>query len=364
MRILDRYILKDVLLTFLACLLVFLFLYVISDTLSRLEDILKHHIGIRVICAFYRASLPIMLAQTAPIAILLATIYTFGRLNRNNELIIIRSSGLSLWQIAMPVVLCGLILSLGMLIINARIIPRSQVEAEGIKKQLEGNPKVEPQEAVISNLTSYGLENRLFFINSFDVKNSAMEGITILEHDRNQNLIAKITAKRGIYKDHLWIFYEFTKLNFDPEGHIAGDGIYSQEEIMSITETPQDFIQQRKRSELMTSAQLEDYIWKLKKSTATGAVRSLLVDLHRRYSSAFTSLVLILLGIPFSFIIRKRSNIFSSFGICIALSFLYYVACGIGLALGKSGAIFPLLSCWLAPIIFSSSAVWLIQKSR
>ena len=181
-----------------------------------------------------------------------------------------------------------------------------------------------------------------------------MEGITILEHDNQQNLIAKITARRGDYKDKLWFFYEFNRLNFDAQGQVSDDAIYRQEEITDITETPQDFLQQKKHQELMTIAQLEDYIWKLRKSGAMPAVRNLLVELHQRYASSFSSLILILIGIPFSFKIRKRANIFSSFGICVGISFLYYVLTGISLALGKSGMLFPFLSAWIAPLGFLS----------
>lgn len=364
MRILDRYILKSVIYTFISCVFIFLFIYVISDSLSRLDEILKHRIGISLILKYYAVSLPGMFSQTIPIAVLLSTIYTFGMLNRNNELIIIRSSGLNLWQICMPVIVIGIILSFLMLFLNEKIIPYSQTEAEKIKTRFEGNAHTAPKEEIINNLTFYGLENRLFFINSYDIKANIMKGITVLEHDRGQNLTSKITAKSGIYKDRLWVFYEFTRLNFDESGHISGDGYYNQEEFMAITETPQDFIQQKKRAELMNSTQLKDYIWRLRKSGAVNAVKSLLIDLYQRYSSAFTSLSLILIGIPFSFIIRKRANIFSSFGVCLGISFLYYVFTGISLAIGKAGYLLPFLSCWITPVSFCLFAFRLISKSR
>lgn len=363
MRLLDRYILKSVLAVFLGCFFAFVFLYIIADFISRLDDILKHHISFSLIFSYYLHSLPVMLTQTTPLAMVLASIYTFGRLNHDNELIVIRSSGLSLWQICLPVLTCGILVSASMLVVNEKVIPYSRMESEKIKAQLEGESKAVSKEAVLNNLTFYGLENRLFFINSFDAKNGSMEGITILEHDRLQNLTAKITAKRGLYKDKLWIFYECTRLNFDLEGHISENSAYSEEGIMEISETPQDFLQQRKRAELMSSNQLKDYIRKLKKSGASGAVKSLLIDLYQRYASAFTTLALMLLGIPFSFVIRKRANIFTSLVTAFAMSFLYYVLNGISLAIGKAGFLLPSLSCWLVPIASSILALRLIRRT-
>ncbi|MEK6567996.1 MAG: LPS export ABC transporter permease LptG [Candidatus Omnitrophota bacterium] len=362
MRILDRYIIKPLVSTFLGCLFIFIFLYVISDALSRLDDILKHHVGLTFMYHYYLASLPIIATQTAPIALLLSTIYVFGKLNRDNELIAMRSSGLSLWQICAPSIAIGLSLSILIFSTNEKIIPAARLNADKMKKTLDGEKNTGPKE-VVHNLTFYGLENRLFFINYFDSKTNTMEGITILEHDNQQNLTAKITARRADYKDKLWFFYEFNRLNFDDQGQVSDDAIYRQEEITDITETPQDFLQQKKHQELMTIAQLEDYIWKLRKSGARPAVRNLLVELHQRYASSFSSLILILIGIPFSFKIRKRANIFSSFGICIGISFLYYVLTGISLALGKSGMLFPFLSAWIAPIGFSIAALRMIQES-
>lgn len=363
MRILDRYIFRPFLATFLGCLFIFIFLYIISDTLSHLDEILKHHVGFVFMCRYYLICLPIIFTQTSPIAILLSTIYVFGKFNRTNELVAMRSSGLSLWQISMPIVIIALSLSILMFSVNEKILPRARLQADKMKARLEGTPGVTIPKETIHNLTFYGLENRLFFINIFDSKNNTMEGITILEHDNKQNLTSKITARRGAYKDRLWLFYEFTRLRFDPEGHISDDAIYAQEEIMDITETPQDFLQQKKKQELMNTAQLEDYIWRLKKSGATPAIKNLLVDLYQRYASSFTSLILVLLGIPFSFTIRRRANLFSSFGVCIAISFLYYIATGISLALGKSGFIFPFLSAWLVPTGFSILAFKLIRKA-
>lgn len=363
MRILDRYILKPIIITFLGCLFIFIFIYIISDILGRLDEILKNRISFVLVYQYYLTYLPTIFTQVSPIAILLSTIYTFGKLNRNNELVAMRSSGLSLWQIAAPVLIVGLILSIFVFFVNERLIPQAQIRCDEMKEKLEGNKNENSRNEKIDNLTFFGLRNRLFFISSFDSKNNTMEGITILEHDEKQNLTAKITAKRAVYKDNLWVFYDFSRFNFDNLGQVQPDSAYSQEQMMDITETPYDFLQQRKRPELMDTTQLQDYIWRLRKSGATPVVRNVLVDLYQRYAASFSSLILILIGIPFSFMIRRRVNIFSSFGICIAISFLYYVFTAISLALGKTGIIFPFLSAWLMPGIFSFLSINAIQKS-
>ncbi len=364
MRILDRYILKPVLLTFFGCLLVFIFLYIISDILSHLDDLLRNHTGIIVLYQYYLTNLPIIFAQTSPMAILLATIYNFGKLNRTNELIAMRSSGLSLWQLITPVLIIGILLSFTVFLANEKLIPQAQAKVESLKTKIKGEKNARPKEQVIHNLTFYGLGNKLFFVNSFDTKNNIMEGISILEHDPIQNLVSKITARRGDYRDGLWTFYEYSRYNFDSSGQITEDSEYFPEQIMYITETPNDFLQQRKRMEFMSILQLEDYIWRLRKSGAVSALRNLAVELYSRYASSLTGLILVLIGMPFSFVIKKRDNIFSSFGICIGISFLYYVLNAVSLSMGKNGLIPPMLAVWAVPIIFISLAIRSISKIR
>lgn len=363
MRILERYILKPIVATFLGCFFVFIFLYVLSDILSHLDDILKNHTSILFIYQYYSTCFPVIFTQTSPIAILLATISTYGKLNRNNELIAMRAGGLSLWQLSAPIVIIGTILSIAIFFTNDKFVPQAKLQAKKMKVEIEGEKDADIKNEIINNLTCYGLENRLFFVNSFNTKNNVMKGITILEHDEEQNLKAKIVASQAAYKNSVWTFYALTKFYFDKDGQITDDTYYSDEQILAITESPKDFLQQRQQPEFMTVGQLEDYIWRLKKSSATAAIRSLSVDLYNRYASAVSCLILILVGIPFSFVIRRRANIFSSFGICIALSFLYFILTSVSLALGKSGVLFPFLAAWLIPAIFVSLSLKAISKA-
>jgi lipopolysaccharide export system permease protein len=200
MRILDRYVLKSVVVIFISCIFTFLFLYVIIDLLTHLEDILKQHANIFLLIRYYLASLPIMFVQVAPFACLLSTLYTFSKMNHANEIIAMRSSGLSIMQIAKTVLVFGALISLFVFWVNDRFVTQSQSVTERLRVQMENHAKKikDRKQEVIINLSMYGTKNRLFFINKFDVGTSTMEGITILEHDEHQNLIKKVVAAKGV----------------------------------------------------------------------------------------------------------------------------------------------------------------------
>jgi lipopolysaccharide export system permease protein len=366
MRILDRYILRSVLAVFFACLFTFLFLYVIVDVFSHLEEILRHRVALDILKNYYLAYLPIIFVQVAPISCLLATLYTFSNLNRNNEIIAMRSSGLSIFQITKTVILLGFIVSMIVFWINDRFVPQSLSATQKMKEQMESGSRrmQEKEREAISNLSIYGLKNRLFFVNKFSLSTNTMEGIVILEHDEHQNITRKIVANKGVYEDGMWRFYQTITYDFDENGQIRGDLQYSEEEIMVIPETPDEFINQRQSPDHMNISQIENYIWKLSKSGATTVIRNLKVDLYQRYAFPLTSLVITLLGIPFSLMIKKRATGLSSIGLSIIVGFLYYVFNAISIALGKAGILQPLLSASLSHITALVSSLYMMKVMR
>jgi lipopolysaccharide export system permease protein len=274
-----------------------------------------------------------------------------------------RSSGLSIFQITKTVIIFGLLLSLFIFWVNDRLLPQSLALTQKIKVQMEeGSKKKEKKQEVIDNLTMYGLKNRLFFVNKFYPAENTMEGITILEHDERQNITKKIVANKGIYADNLWKFYQCITYNFDVNGHILQEPQYFEEEIMAIPETPHDFISQRQRPDYMTIMQLDDYIWKLSKSGASTVIRNLKLDLYQRFTSPFTSAVIIFLGIPFSLMLRRRATGLSSIGVSIIVGFLYYILDAVSIALGRGGVLAPVLAASLSHILVFLFSLHLINR--
>lgn len=363
MRILDRYILKSVLTLFFQCLFTFLFLYIIIDVFSHLDEILKQKANLDMLGDYYLAYLPIIFVQVSPIACLLSILYTFGSLNRNNELIAMRSAGLNIFQITKTVIIFGIIVSACVFWVNDRFVPFSMSLTEKIKAQMESGTKraKEKEHEVIANLSMYGLKNRLFFVNKFSLAANTMEHIIILEHDEKQNITKKIVANKGVYKDGLWRFYQCITYHFDENVQIKEEPQYLEEEVMDIPETPYDFLHQMLRPDFMTISQLKNYMWRLSKSGATTVIRNLKVDLYQRFASPTTSIIIILLGIPFSMMMKKRATGLSSVGLSIMVGFLYYVLNAVSIALGKAGILMPILAVSLSHILALISAIYLIQ---
>ena len=352
MRIIDRYIFKSVFSSFIGCILTFQFLYVIVDIFSHLDDLLKQKIKLPVLGLYYLSYLPVIFVQVTPVACLLGTIYTLGVLNRNNEITVMRASGLSIWRIGRIAIIFGAVISVLVFLVNEKIVPRAESSLEAIRNQIENQSTKKPEESVIKNMSIYGLKNRLFFINKFTIKENKLDGIVILEHDGHQNLIKKMVASDGKWEDGIWKFHDSITYNFDEDGQVKGEPTYFKEELMDIPETPMDFLKQRQHPEFMNIPQLNNYIFILSKSGAKTVIRNFKVDLYQRFTFPFTSLVIVVLGIPFALMIKKRASALSSVGISILLGFLYYVSCAVSLAFGKAGFLPPYLAASLAHIVF------------
>lgn len=362
MRILDRYILKSTLGLFLGCLFTFFSLYIVIDILSHLEPILENHIKIDILIQYYGSYLPIIFVQVAPIACLLATLYTFAKLNKDNEIIAMRASGLSIFQITKTVITLGMIVSLAIFWANDRFVPSALALTQKIKGQIEEGTKTKHKPDTIINVSMYGAGNRLFFVNKFLTDKNIMEGIIILEHDEKQNIRKKIISSKAAYLDGIWKFYNAITYNFDENGQIIDEPQYMEEEVIPITESPRDFLNQRQSPEYMNIAQLEQYIWRLTKSGASTVIRNLKVDLFKRFTDPLSGIVIIFLGIPFALKMRKRATGLSSLGVSLMVGFLYHVLSAVSLALGKAGILPPFLAASLSHIITFSISLYLIMS--
>ncbi|MDP8259391.1 MAG: LptF/LptG family permease [Candidatus Gygaella obscura] len=360
MRILDRYITKSLIFSFLSCIIVFIGLYVIIDIFTHLDDFLEQKVEFILFIKYYLSFLPTIFIQVSSYCIFLATIFTLNRLNRDNELIAIRASGQTIWQVTRNIIMTGVVLSFMIFMVNEKILPVTQGMHEEISNRLEPARRNQTNK-IIQHLTCYGNNNRLIYANSFNVNENTLEQINILEHDSKQNVISKVVAQKAVYSGGEWIFYKVLVYDFFSDGEPKHEPFYFEEKAINIVEKPKVLLQQRQRLELMNTTQLGRYIERISKSGAKQAVRNLKVDFYNRFASSFSGVILIMLAISFAFTTKKRSSSIISFGVFVSLSFVYYLCSVLGIAFGKEGMLIPFLAVWLTPMIFLGLSIYFIQ---
>lgn len=340
------------------CLSVFLFLFIIVDSFTHLDDFIQRRVQTTIIFKYYLMMIPMIFIQTSPIACLIAMIYTMGKLNYNNELIAMRGGGLSIYKIVLPIFILGIILSLFTFLISEKILPKTQKLSEHIK--IKHIDKKAHSEEILKNLAIYGFQNRQFFINVFNAKTNELEGLTILEQDNRQNVISKMFANKVTWINNSWIADRCLVYKFDEYNHVL-DSQYLENHKLSFEETPDDFLRQRQKISHMNSWELLDYINKLSGSGAETAIRYLWIDLYQKITSHFNCLIMIFIGLPCSIAIRRKAVGFSSIGISTLVALLYYVILAISIALGKNNIFPALASVLITPAIFVCSSIYLIS---
>jgi lipopolysaccharide export system permease protein len=366
MRILDNYTTKSIAQAFISSIFLFLFLYILIDLATHLDDFFSNKVPPMVILHYYTSFLPVIFVQTSPIACLLATLFTYSTLNNNNEIIALRASGLNFWQITRPAIIFGLVATALVFMVNERFVPQSVSMSQDIKMEKieRGGDKKANKPPPIKYLFFYGLGNRLFFIDQYDPSTKIISGITIIAQDERQRMTEKITALKAEWTPAGWKFSNCQVTKYNPlDQSISGDLQFFKEKVIAIEERPEDLMKQKTAVSAMNIRQLKSYIKRFKASGAVVALNSLKVDLHQRIAYPFACVVIILVGLPFALTTKHRKGLtFASVGIALMIGFLFFVVNSVGLALGKGGALPPVTAAWFAPAIFLISGVYLSRK--
>ena len=218
----------------------------------------------------------------------------------------------------------------------------------------------------ITNLTFYGLQNRLFFIDKFNPADQELNGITIIEYDEEQNIRQKIVALKGNWLDiNRWKFFNVQITTYSEEGiNIPARIKVYKEKLMDIEESPDDFLRQRVRVSSMNIKELRHYISRFSSSGAARALNNLRVDLYQKTTFPLRSFIIVFAGLPFALMVKSRKGAtFASIGLAIIICFLFFVVDSVALAFGKSDALLPILSAWISPIIFIGIAITAIESN-
>ena len=357
MRILDRYILKSIVSIFLGMVITFAFLFILIDIFGNLQDFIEKSVPWQTVMQYYLTFLPMIIVNTSTMACLMAVLFTYSNLSSHNEIVAIRTSGMNFWQVTKPALIFTLLVCASIFLVNECFVPQSSLINQEIR---EAKIKVTVSQKdhglpIIKNFTLYGLKNRLFFIDTFDPNTETLNGISIIGHDKNQNLIEKIVALKGTWTGLAWKFYtcQITAYN-SALPNIPGEIKVYPEKLMDIKETPKDFLRQRLDVSAMNIRQLNDYIHRFTGSGAVKTVNNLQVDFFEKIAMPLKPLVIVLAGLPFALTSsgKRKAATFTSIGIALMIGFLYYVLDAVGLALGKGGGLPPWSCAFVAPLIF------------
>jgi lipopolysaccharide export system permease protein len=239
MRIIDRYVLRHIIIGYVFILLVFTGLFFIADLFTNLADILKAKTPLTILAKYYLYMLPLIFKWVSPYSLLVSVLYTFGELNKNNEIISIRTAGISIFRFAFPAAFLSLLISFFALFVQENILMASQKQVDDIKIQfIKKNLPLAPEE----NDISFSSANSIFFVRKLSLKDKTLQEATIFKEDGKGNIIKKIICKNIVYENGKWIGYDTMEYTLDQGGKIIDKPNFFQQTNIELAEKPQEIV--------------------------------------------------------------------------------------------------------------------------
>jgi lipopolysaccharide export LptBFGC system permease protein LptF len=137
---LDIYILSQFAYYFGVLLAGFLLIFDAFTLFDLLGDISKNHASAIVVFNYFLYLIPLMLYQLAPLVTLVACLVTLAVLAKNNEVIALKASGISLYRLILPLALAGILLAGGMFLLDNTYLPFANQRQDALRNQIKGRP--------------------------------------------------------------------------------------------------------------------------------------------------------------------------------------------------------------------------------
>jgi lipopolysaccharide export system permease protein len=270
---------------------------------------------------------------------------------RNNEMVIVRTSGISTALIMKPLISISIALIMFSFILSEWVIPAALNKSEYIYRiKIK---KEEPYVFFKNGRIWFKRDNVINNIDSIDVKKDVIKGLTVIELSDAYNIKKRIDAREGIWKNDSWIFTDVVERTFDDEG-IKSVKKYAQLKGI-IREPPSVFKVIEKGPEEMGYRELSSYIKKLR---ADGHdVRRYLVDLYDKIAFPFINLIMVFAAFSVGLRYTKTKHVSRGIFAGISLGALYFFFHSISLSLGYSEIFPPIFAAWFSNIVFLSAGI-------
>ncbi len=358
MKIIDKYIIKELILPFSSGIIAFTIIIFGSTILFPLiSNAIKYNILFTDILALIVLQLPHIIGLSIPMATLFSTISLFGKLTNNLEIIALRANGISVIRVITPVIVTGVCISIGMLFFSEFIIPKSSTIAENVMQSYKTKKTPKIQENI--NLTQYKNKLPHRIINIREKKDFNLKNITIAEYE-DGNLNRLIRADSGSWMpEGSWEFNNGIMHFFNKDSKKKITVIEFKKERINLNLKPKELSNKKKSIEQMNRKEVLEEIT-IMKSLGQDPVK-LLMDFHIKIAIAFSPLIYCLLGAAMGLRPHRNSSAMG-IGLSLIIIFGYIILMSLGMALGLSKTIPPLYAAWTPNIITLLISLYLVKR--
>ena len=319
MRILDVYIIKKFLLTFLMMFLLFIPIGILVDISEKIDKFKEHELSFTQILDYYSDFVWYYGYFLFPIFVFLSVIWFTSKLSSNSEITAILSSGISFNRFLRPYIISALIIFLFSAFSGMFIVPEKNKSFNEFQfKYLSKNKK----DRDLSNLYKQISENEYIYVSSYNPTRSQAYNFSYELFNENK-LLEKITARniRWIEDDSIFRLTDFFKRKFNEELEIIESRrIYDTIFNFNID----DLSSLKYQAKALNFFELNDFINE-ERASGSPLLNDHLLEKNRRFSIPFSVIILTLLAVSVSSFKRRGGiGINLAFGISLAFIFIFF----------------------------------------
>jgi LPS export ABC transporter permease LptG/LPS export ABC transporter permease LptF len=356
-RLLDVYVLRGFWFFFTLVLIAFVALFVLVTLFELLPDIVKNRIDTSIVISYFIFYLPQILYYVIPLTVLLAILINLGTLTKSNETLAVKAGAVSLYRMAMPLLVMGLLLSAGIYFLQDFMLPYANQRQDEYHDLIKGRaPQTyhDPQRKWMA-----GSDERIYHYNYFNSDQNVFGGISIFTFKpQTLELTDWIFASRATWEGSAW------KLENGWSRHIGTNGDdYQPFTTLRVQDfdRPEYFKREVRTAAQMTYPELKRYVTNLRQSGLD--VSGLMVDLYRKLSFPLVSFIMAIIGIPFSFTTGKKGA-FYGIGLCLAVGIFYWSTFEVFDKLGGINRLSPFVAAWFPNLIFGFGGIWMMLRVK
>jgi len=363
-RILDGYVVREFLNTFILVLASFVMLMLVFTFFELVGDILRNHIPLTTVGDYLFNLSPSMLYTITPLAVLIAVLVTFGVLNRNSEIIAMKATGISLYRLVIPIVSIAATLAVGLFLFDEFYLPQANRRQEALRSTIKGRPPqtfLHPEEKWIFGQPRAGEPGRIFYYQFFDPDANEFANLSIFEFDPATFALSRRIFAARVYWDTRRSAWRFVNgWERDIEGNNTRYSEFTGTSFAEIHEDPGYFKKENLQSQEMNFGQLNSYIKDLRQSGFD--TMRLRVALWHKLAYPLIAIVMAVLAIPFALSMGRRGSL-TGIAVAIAVALAYWVVDGLFGAMGNVNYLPAALAAWSPDILFGLAGGYLLLRT-
>ncbi len=357
--LLDLYLLRRFFYYLVLLLAAFVLIFDAFTLFDLLGDISKNHISFIVVLSYFRFLVPYMVYLLAPLATLVATLITLATLAKNNEIIAVKASGISLYRLILPLGLAGCLIAGGMFAMGETFLPYANQRQDALRNQIKGHPPqtyFQPTHQWI-----FGEHAKVYNYEFFDFERQLFGGLNVFELDPTTFQIRRrVFASRATWdpRENTWILTGGWIRDFR-DGRITSFAPFRASSFAELSEPPDYFRREVLQSDQMNWRELRSYIRSLRQ--AGFDTSRLNVQWQEKFAYPLIAAIIVCLGAPFAFLVGTRGAI-GGLALAVGIGIVYRAVAALLESMGTVGLLPAVLAGWAPDAIFGFLAVYFFLK--